>query len=144
MRVSRSSPHTKNGPGALSPNIRTEAAAPATTKAQGRMNSTAHSTAARRPMGGATATNPLPPTIGQILRELTGIRGRAEDLLRRADPVAAELYQLGYREGVEVGERRAGERAARAADQFLYYLAEDDGCTPRPIPPLDHPRGAAA
>lgn len=62
---------------------------------------------------------------------------RAEALLMSGDQIAADLYQLGYRAGIEEGERRAAERAERSAAAFLDYLGCDPAATPRPIPPLE-------
>lgn len=119
------------------------AAVPAATNEQGRSMSTTHSTRDPAPMGGETTSN-LPPTAGEIIRGLRLVHDRAVDLLRRADPVAVELHELGYRAGLEAGERQAAARAARDAAAFLAYLAEDPDTTPRPIPSLDHATGAGA
>lgn len=120
----------------------TGAAAPAATNEQGHQNSMPHSTVAGTPVGRASARDL--PTVADIIREAMGHRLRAEEMLLAADPVAVELYELGYRQGVEEGERRAGERAARDAARFLAYVAEEPQATPGRIPPLEDYRGAAA
>lgn len=120
----------------------TEAAAPATTNAQGHRNSMSHSTAVVAPSGSAVGHDL--PTAADIIREAMGHRLRAEELLLAADPVAVELHELGFRMGLKEGERCAGERAARNAARFLAYVAEEPQATPGRIPPLDDYRGAPA
>ena len=88
------------------------------------------------------ATNGYSTGPDALLHEILAVHARAEALLRAVDPVACELYQLGYRAGLADGDARAGARAQTAAQQFLDYLSEDPDATPGPIPPLD--RGAAA
>lgn len=120
----------------------TEAADPAPSKKQDHEDSTAHSTATDTPVGNAMGHDLA--TTAEIIREAMGHRLRAEELLRSADPLAVELYQAGYRDGLVDGERRASERAAHEAARFINYLAEDPEATPGPIPPLENYRGAAA
>lgn len=79
-----------------------------------------------------------------LLHEVEQTHTRAVTLLRKVDPVAVELYELGFRAGMGEGERRAGERAQQAAAAFLAYLAEEPAATPRPIPPLENDWRAAA
>lgn len=80
------------------------------------------------------------PTAGEVLREALGVRLQMEEKLRAADPLTVEAHEsgvrLGFHLGVQEGERRAGERAEKAAGRFLDYLAEDPAATPGEIPPL--------
>lgn len=73
----------------------------------------------------------------QVLLEALAEHQRAEALLMSGDPIAADLYQAGYRAGIEEGERRAAARAEQAAAAFLDYLRTDPAATPRPVPPLE-------
>lgn len=118
------------------------AVAPAASNAQGHRLSTTNSTAVDTPVGSESAHDL--PTAVAVHREALGIRLRAEEALRAADPLTVEAHEsgfrLGFRLGVVEGERRAGERAEKAADGFLNYLAEDPAATPGEIPPLQSPR----
>lgn len=107
----------------------------------------------RRVQANATVSESIPNGLATkahstatdaLLHEIQQTHTRAVALLSTADPVAVELYELGFRAGVEDGERRAGERAQHAANAFLAYLAEDDDCTPRPVPPLRRMHGRDA
>lgn len=89
----------------------------------------------------ATSTHSTAPDA--LLHEIEQVNARAVALLRTADPIACALYEMGHRAGIEEGERRAAERAERAASAFLAYLAEDDECTPQPVPPIENSRRAA-
>lgn len=114
------------------------AVAPATSNAQGHRLSTTNSTAAGAPVGSASDHDL--PTAGEVLREALGIRLQMEEKLRAADPLTVEAHEsgvrLGFHLGVQEGERRAGERAEKAAGDFLDYLAEEPAATPGEIPPL--------
>lgn len=99
-----------------------------------------NSTATGTPVGRLNSTDlEQPRPIGEILRELFAARDRAYELLRAVDPVAVELYQAGFRAGIEEGERRADDQGERDAGAFLNYLAEDADATPGPIPPFELP-----
>ncbi|MGX5358764.1 hypothetical protein [Kocuria sp. KH4] len=80
----------------------------------------------------------------QALRKAIDQHQQAEALLMGGDPIAADLYQAGFRAGIEEGERRAAERAEQAAAAFIDYLRTDPAATPQPVPPLDNDWRSAA
>lgn len=62
----------------------------------------------------------------------------AIDALLRGDPVAVHLYRWGHRVGRQDTIDQMQDHAEHVAAEFLSYLAEDEGATPRPIPPLEN------
>lgn len=133
----RTSPDMSTAP-VHSRQTNTEAAVPAPSNEQGHRLSTTNFTATGTPVGSEPGLDL--PTAAEVLREALGVRLQAEESLRAADPLTVEAhelgFQLGFQLGVVEGERRAGERAEKAADGFLSYLAEDPAATPGEIPPL--------
>ncbi|MFI7584850.1 hypothetical protein ACH9DO_13785 [Kocuria sp. M1N1S27] len=80
----------------------------------------------------------------EVLAEVLDVHDRAVRLLRSAEPVASELYQLGYRARAANERRQAAAVAEDAATRFLDYLAEDPEATPHPLPPLENDWRTAA
>lgn len=74
----------------------------------------------------------------EVLAEMFAIHDRAVSLLRSAEPVASELYQLGYRARINDEQRQADATHQVAAARFLGFLAEDPEATPYPLPPLEN------
>lgn len=119
--------HEKSGLDATSPNNRIETADPASSKKKDHVNSTRHFSA----MPGREKLDEL-----VVLQEVFDVHHRAERLLLSADPLAVELYQLGYRACHH--EKRQAVILDQATSGFLGFLAEDPEATPRSLPPLEN------